>query len=302
MRIRIEVIIERCFKQGCHIDRGNGSQHWVNFKYEKFPDFCYICGIVDHTERACPIRRPGNKTEIEGDYWFEPWLRVQDLNRSPSSGIRNIKSSFAKSGPDTLAVTNLLHTDENNSPAKERVPVTNAQVRIPRKTSETFNLNHPTRTPFSDISNKQTQKLLTNSNPLSATISFSSLEGQLPNYAILLKPPIDCTINPNNSNPPFTTHPQSLITSNMGPHPSPLLGPQFLTITGPTQDILTLENHQFTRSPILNQIISPFNLTHQKYGIKRPNPFEVITTNGLRPDRFPMSIWILKIFKFSMKR
>lgn len=68
MRIRIEVNTEKCFKQGCHIDRGNGSQHWVNFKYEIFLDFYYICGIVDHTERACPIRRPGNKIEIEGDY------------------------------------------------------------------------------------------------------------------------------------------------------------------------------------------------------------------------------------------
>lgn len=97
-------------------------------------------------------------------------------------------------------------------------------------------------------------------------------------------------INPNNPNPPFITHPQSLITSNMGPHSSPLLGPQFLTITGPTQDIPTLENHQFTRSPILNQIISPFNLTHQKYRIKRPNPSAVITTNGLRPHWFPTSI------------
>ena len=30
-----------------------GAKIWVNFWYEKLPNFCYICGLLDHTENDC---------------------------------------------------------------------------------------------------------------------------------------------------------------------------------------------------------------------------------------------------------
>lgn len=29
----------------------------VIFKYEYLPDFCYICGIIGHNDRACPNKQ-----------------------------------------------------------------------------------------------------------------------------------------------------------------------------------------------------------------------------------------------------
>ncbi|KAL3511190.1 hypothetical protein ACH5RR_030591 [Cinchona calisaya] len=33
--------------------KDEGRQRWVNFKYERCPDFCYRCGVIGHTEKNC---------------------------------------------------------------------------------------------------------------------------------------------------------------------------------------------------------------------------------------------------------
>lgn len=49
---------------------------WADFKYERFPTFCYLCGVIGHTDRFCsklydlpPISRD--------KYMYGPWLRAQ---------------------------------------------------------------------------------------------------------------------------------------------------------------------------------------------------------------------------------
>jgi hypothetical protein len=58
--------------------RMNGNEEKIiSFKYEHLPDFCYNCGIIGHTEKACPT-----KTRGEGARQFGPWLRAVSLNGS----------------------------------------------------------------------------------------------------------------------------------------------------------------------------------------------------------------------------
>ncbi|KAJ4845942.1 hypothetical protein Tsubulata_028223 [Turnera subulata] len=33
-----------------------GNMVWIRFKYEKFTDFCYRCGRIDHTVQTCKER------------------------------------------------------------------------------------------------------------------------------------------------------------------------------------------------------------------------------------------------------
>ncbi|KAI5007494.1 hypothetical protein ZWY2020_051242 [Hordeum vulgare] len=59
----------------------------VSFEYEHLPYFCYSCGIIRHTKRACPSR-----TRTESDRRFGPWLRAIMYNGS-SSDERSRSSS-----------------------------------------------------------------------------------------------------------------------------------------------------------------------------------------------------------------
>lgn len=68
-------------------DIENKKKKIVSFEYEHLPDFCYNCGIIGHTERACPSR-----TKREGDRQFGPWLRAIMYNGS-SSDERSRSSS-----------------------------------------------------------------------------------------------------------------------------------------------------------------------------------------------------------------
>ncbi|KAF4364678.1 hypothetical protein G4B88_028601 [Cannabis sativa] len=34
----------------------NGDWIWANFQYEYLPTFCFVCGIIGHSERFCPKR------------------------------------------------------------------------------------------------------------------------------------------------------------------------------------------------------------------------------------------------------
>lgn len=64
-----------------------GEEKIISFKYEHLPDFCYNCGVIGHTEKACPT-----KSRVEGSRQFGPWLRAVILKGSPS-GEKSRKSS-----------------------------------------------------------------------------------------------------------------------------------------------------------------------------------------------------------------
>lgn len=39
--------------QGKKIKLGDNDHRWVFFKYERLPNFCYICGKLSHGEKEC---------------------------------------------------------------------------------------------------------------------------------------------------------------------------------------------------------------------------------------------------------
>ncbi|CAH9105766.1 unnamed protein product [Cuscuta epithymum] len=33
-----------------------GKGHWLDFKYEKLPNFCSMCEVIGHSDKFCPLR------------------------------------------------------------------------------------------------------------------------------------------------------------------------------------------------------------------------------------------------------
>lgn len=56
MRIKIHMDIRVPLMRGVMVDVGVGDEVkplWCPLCYEFLPEFCYICGIIGHTDRLC---------------------------------------------------------------------------------------------------------------------------------------------------------------------------------------------------------------------------------------------------------
>ena len=53
LRVRVSININKPLKRGSKIALSGGESILAIFKYERLPDFCYICGRLTHQELEC---------------------------------------------------------------------------------------------------------------------------------------------------------------------------------------------------------------------------------------------------------
>lgn len=68
MRIKILVDVRKPLRRKKKICRKDGTDCVVQCKYERLGEFCFICGLVTHTERFCR-----NKVETKGKEIVREW-------------------------------------------------------------------------------------------------------------------------------------------------------------------------------------------------------------------------------------
>lgn len=70
--------IDKPLKRRMKIKREGGTWSWINFKYERLSTFCFVCGILGHSERDCGVVYANPGKEIEKAYGT--WLRAPGKN------------------------------------------------------------------------------------------------------------------------------------------------------------------------------------------------------------------------------
>jgi hypothetical protein len=85
LRIRVEIDLSKPLERGRALNL-KGTSHWVMFKYEKLPMFCFDCGRVIHGVKGCPVSRSSRLNSTTGAKEWGVWLRADDGRRRNFNG------------------------------------------------------------------------------------------------------------------------------------------------------------------------------------------------------------------------
>ena len=81
LRVHVSVDITKKLIRGKKIKIEGGENRWVIFKYERLPNFCYRCGMLDHAIKECSKGPLVNEWEEEGSLQYGAWLRGDPWKR-----------------------------------------------------------------------------------------------------------------------------------------------------------------------------------------------------------------------------
>ncbi|KAK1396024.1 hypothetical protein POM88_005887 [Heracleum sosnowskyi] len=73
---------------------------WVNFKYEGIPAFCFICGMVGHSDKFCAKLFDTPLDKIEKPYGI--WMRADPRRRSHTIDSKWLRMGGATQASDTV--------------------------------------------------------------------------------------------------------------------------------------------------------------------------------------------------------
>jgi hypothetical protein len=88
--------ISKPLRKGTHIGSKADGIFWVDFKYEKLPQFCFYCGCVGHGEIGCVASKDDDE-HIKSKK-LGPWLRTNIGGRRVNDTVHDYHAKVAPKG------------------------------------------------------------------------------------------------------------------------------------------------------------------------------------------------------------
>ncbi|KAK1380443.1 CCHC-type domain-containing protein [Heracleum sosnowskyi] len=86
LRVRVTLTLNKPLKRRMRLKKNDSNWCWVNFKFEGIPTFCFICGLIGHSEKYCE-----KLFDIPADQITKPygvWMRAEPKRKTHSMGAR----------------------------------------------------------------------------------------------------------------------------------------------------------------------------------------------------------------------
>jgi hypothetical protein len=85
LQVKIHIDLSKPLARG-RIIKIQNKDHWIAFKYEKLPRFCFPCGMVLHDNGKCRYNSARKSQRLEEAVEYRPWLRIMSPKRCFNHG------------------------------------------------------------------------------------------------------------------------------------------------------------------------------------------------------------------------
>ncbi|XP_030483377.2 uncharacterized protein LOC115699973 [Cannabis sativa] len=106
-RVRVLINVEKPLKRRMRIYKNKVEWFWANFKYERVLTFCFICGIIGHSERFCHRLFEESLETIAKPYGL--FMEAPDRRQSRQIGARWLRDNMGQpleAGADQYSLGN----------------------------------------------------------------------------------------------------------------------------------------------------------------------------------------------------
>lgn len=114
MRIRVQMDITKPIRRRMKIRKSGNEWSWITFKYENIPTFCFICGIIGHSDKFCSKLFDTPENAIIRPYGA--WMRAQLRKQNNLVGSR-----WLRNGEEFKAVAGARESGGKQNPVPEEV-------------------------------------------------------------------------------------------------------------------------------------------------------------------------------------
>ena len=77
--VRVKIDVTKKLVKGKKVKIEGGKQRWISFRYERLPNFCYRCGLLNHGLRECAEASQKENQNKQTNLQYGPWLRGEAL-------------------------------------------------------------------------------------------------------------------------------------------------------------------------------------------------------------------------------
>ncbi|WJX41610.1 hypothetical protein P8452_28938 [Trifolium repens] len=148
LRLKVLIDLRKPLKRGTVIKSQDRSLK-VYFKYERLPNFCFVCGRIGHQLKECDeagdLEEAGYEDLEEKELGFGPWLRASPLpkpsfepRKESSSGAcsKNLFESTSTSKNDGSGKGTEVEVEQQKKPSQEETPKTVVVLNVREITSK----------------------------------------------------------------------------------------------------------------------------------------------------------------------
>ncbi|PPS09761.1 hypothetical protein GOBAR_AA10888 [Gossypium barbadense] len=110
MRLKVKIDISKPLRRIVKLESRYGGETIGVIKYERLPDFCYVCGLIGHTSKNCKDNREGagiNDSNAQYGSWMRaPFVNPNQERNMRRNGVEIVKTKITANEDNEESQTN----------------------------------------------------------------------------------------------------------------------------------------------------------------------------------------------------